>query len=230
MLDWQVLIVDDDERVAGLHARMIDAQPGFQVAGIAGNSEQAHSLISAGKEVHLLLLDVFLPKVSGIALLRSLRARGSVHDGTEVIAITSSREPAVVQALLHLGVVDYLVKPFPLDRLAQALLRFKERRRAFERSGTLDQEQIDMLHAHPSYRGLPKNLHQETLDAVRLALSRVGREPTSAEDVAHGVAVARVTARRYLEFLVDAQEAEVTTRQAGPGRPRKLYRMVDHIR
>ena len=221
MADWRVLIVDDDARVAALHARIVGAQAGFRVVAVAPSSEAAQSLIADGVGVDLLLLDVHLPGANGVLLLRSLRMRG----GPETIAITSAREPQVVQDLIQLGVVDYLVKPFAIARLQEALLRFKDRRRIFDGRRGLEQSEIDSLRAHMPPTPLPKNLHRETLDAVRLALSRAGEDFGSAEEGGNDAAVARVTARRYLEYLVGARQAEVATSQHGPGRPRKLYRL-----
>lgn len=219
MPDWQVVIVDDDARIAAMHAQIVSAQPGFQVMAVASSSEQAQALVRDGTGADLLLLDVHLPGTDGISLLRRLRMDG----GPEVIAITAAREPQVVQDLIQLGVVDYLVKPFPLARLQEALLRFKDRMRAFGSRSPMDQSQIDSLHSQGG--ALPKNLQRSILDAVRLALSRTGEDFSSAEDIAHNAAVARVTARRYLEYLVSCQQAEVDTRHDGPGRPRKLYRL-----
>jgi response regulator of citrate/malate metabolism len=226
MPDWRVLIIDDDTRIAGIHARIVSAQAGFRVAGVLSSAAEIAALRRDGVRADLVLLDVFLPGTSGIALLRSLR----VHGGPEVIAVTSAREPQIVQDLIHLGVVDYLVKPFTVTRMQEALLRFKDRREAFRGRRALEQAQIDALHARVPPIRLPKSLQQETLDAVRLALSRAGEKFSSAEEIAGTAAVARVTARRYLEYLVSARQAEVLAPHDGPGRPRKLYRLGTRTR
>ncbi|BEP14020.1 response regulator [Acidothermaceae bacterium B102] len=222
MADWRVLIVDGDTQGALMLRRIVCVQPGFVVVGIASTSEEAYAIVQRGVPIDLILLDSGLPKANGVTLLKALRK----HGGPEVIAVTSAREPRVMQELLHLGVVDYLLKPFAVERLQEALLRFGDRMRAFNKRGELEQWQIDLLYSHPRRSSLPKNLQQETLDAVRLALRRAGEDFASAEEVARVSAMARVTARRYLEHLVNSQQAEVDVCHGGPGRPRKLYRLM----
>ena len=64
-------------------------------------------------------------------------------------------------------------------------------------------------------------LAPETLAQVRTALS--DGEPLSAAEVADRTGIARVTARRYLEYLVAADEATCSSAADGPGRPAKAY-------
>lgn len=218
-----MLIVEDDEKVASIHQRIVAAHPGFRVTAVASTSEQAHALIRRGVPIDLILLDITLPGADGTVLLRTLRASG----GPEVIAITAARDPKVVQSLLHMGVLDYLVKPFAIERLQQALLRFRDRMRTLAPSAsTLEQGQIDALYSHPERNLLPKGLQVETLAAIRVALEDAGAEFSSAEQLAQRAAVARVTARRYLEYLITVRQAEMELHNDGPGRPRKMYRLA----
>ena len=71
-------------------------------------------------------------------------------------------------------------------------------------------------------RWLPKGLSEGALEQVRAALADAG-EPRSAASVADRVGMARVTVRRYLEYLVATQQASCRSDAAGPGRPQKLY-------
>jgi two-component system response regulator DctR len=223
MADWQVLIVEDDQKVASIHRRIVDGQPGFQVSAIASSSEEAIALVRRGVPIDLILLDISLPGADGTTLLRTLRAKNKV----EVIAITAAREPTVVQTLLHFGVLDYLVKPFAVERLQQALLRFRDRMRTLTPPGDLDQGGIDALYSHKDRNLLPKGLQPETLEAVRLALREARAEFSSAEDQALRASIARVTARRYLEYLASAQQVDMHLLHDGPGRPRKMYRLTE---
>lgn len=222
MADWRVLVVDDDRLAASLHRRIVSSQPGFSVAAVAASGEEAHAVLRRGVPIDLILLDVELPGANGVKLLRALRA----HGGPEAIAVTAAREPKVVQDLLRLGVVDYLVKPFAIERLQESLLRFRDRVRTLDRHGALEQREIDLLYSSPARNLVPKGLKRDTLDAVRRALRGAGERFSSAEDVARDAAVARVTARRYLEYLVSSRQVEVNASHEGPGRPRKLYRLT----
>jgi two-component system, CitB family, response regulator DctR len=75
-------------------------------------------------------------------------------------------------------------------------------------------------------RRLPKGLKEATLRAV-LGQLEGGAKPLSADDVGARVGVARVTARRYLEYLALMGLVEVTRETSGPGRPRNRYRRRD---
>jgi response regulator of citrate/malate metabolism len=223
MSDWQVMIVEDDPTIASLHRRVVAAHPSLSVAGVVPTAEQGIAFLRRGLRVDLILLDVSLPGADGTTLLRALRARG----GPEVIAITAARDPKVVQTLLQLGIVDYLVKPFEIERLQEALLRFRDRMRTLA-AGGLEQGEIDSLCARVPRRMLPKGLQHDTLETIRGALRGASPEPVSAEELAARTAVARVTARRYLEYLVTVDQVESEAECGGRGRPRKLYRWCDH--
>lgn len=216
-----MLIVEDERRVADVYARAVSSLAPFAVAGIAHSAEQALPLLH-GQPIDLLLLDLELGGVGGLSLLRHLRASGSV---VEVIALTASRDPAAVRAVIQHGGIDYLVKPFALERLRQALGLFLNRAAALS-GEQLNQEAIDRVSSagRQPPRWLPKGLATDGLGRVRAALAAGAR--LSASDVADRTGMARVTARRYLEYLVVTDQATVETEPAGPGRPRKLYRVA----
>jgi two-component system response regulator DctR len=221
MPDYQVLIVEDDAKVASIHRRFVSAHPGFRVSAVAGTSEQAMAVLRRGVPIDLILLDLALPGADGVSVLREVRRGG----GPEVIAVTAARDPNVVRTLLQLGVLDYLVKPFTIERLQQALVHFRDRMRMLA-SSDLDQSEIDRLCARAEGRMLPKGLHPATLEAVRGALRRSGGEALTSDEVAVRAAVARVTARRYLEYLIAVRQVEYETFSDGPGRPAKIYRWL----
>jgi response regulator of citrate/malate metabolism len=131
-----------------------------------------------------------------------------------------------VRDCVHLGVVDDLVKPFPPERLRQALGLFAHRMQAL-RDGELAQVEVDRVCAsgRRAARALPRDLAPETLAAVRRTL-QTSADPLSATAVAERTGVARVTARRYLEFLAVSGEVMTESLHAGPGRPTKAYGFV----
>jgi response regulator of citrate/malate metabolism len=218
MSDRAILIVEDDATIASIHKRLILRHPGFTVTAVVPSAERAMSLMRRGVKVDLILLDISLPGANGDELLRALRAGG----GPEVIVVTASRDPAMVRRLLNLGVVDYLIKPFTPERLQQALVRYRERMRTLS-AEHLTQQEIDGLSMRNRSTLLPKGIRPDTLRVVRAALSSFEGQPVSAGTVAATAAIARVTARRYLEYLLAAGQATVDTCVEGPGRPQKLY-------
>ena len=221
---WQVLIVEDDERVADVYCRAVSAMSRLAVAGVAHAAEDALEIVRR-RPVDLLLLDLELGGVDGLSLLRHLRASGST---VEVIALTASRDPAAVRAVVQHGGIDYLVKPFALERLRQALGFFLNRAAALS-GDELGQDAIDRVSSSGRVAGrwLPKGLGSRGLGEVRAAL--MSGVPVSATDVAGRTGLARVTARRYLEYLVVTEQATFETAPTGPGRPRKLYRAASEL-
>jgi response regulator of citrate/malate metabolism len=220
--EWRTLIVEDSGAVAEVHRRLVASTPGFVVSGVARTGAEARRMTGLHRP-HLILLDLGLPDTDGAQLLRALR---EAREPVEVIAVTAARGADVVRDCVHLGVVDYLVKPFAPERLRQALGLFAHRMQAL-REGELAQAEVDRLCAsgrRPT-RALPRDLAPETLAAVREALERAAA-PLTAADVAGRTGIARVTARRYLEYLDACGEVSMLTSRAGPGRPSKAYGFV----
>jgi len=216
---WTVLIVEDDPVVARLHHRAVQAARGFEVMAIARSGTQALQLVES-LHPDLMLLDIGLPGVDGIQLLRRIRL---ASQPTEVIAVTAAASVEVIRTALHLGVVDYLVKPFDPERLHSSLAQFVRRMLVLS-SGSLEQSDVDVLRATaaPNKRLLPRELNPERLTAIRAVLGN-SAAPLSAEEIGDTVGSARVTARRYLEYLVAVGQAHYDLHTIGAGRPRKLY-------
>jgi response regulator of citrate/malate metabolism len=219
MGDWRVLVVEDDRVVARLHCRFIARVPGFCAVGVASTAAQAEQMIHT-LHPDLLLLDIGLPGEDGIVLLRRLRAAG---DPAEVIAVTAATATETVRATVHLGAVDYLVKPFDQDRLRKSLGLF-QRRMGRLAGAQLAQHEVDRICSDGpnAFRWLPRDLSGPRLDEIRAILARTER-PATADVVAAQAGVARVTARRYLEYLVTIGQATMQPVVGGPGRPRKTY-------
>ncbi|MGI8712405.1 MAG: response regulator [Solirubrobacteraceae bacterium] len=225
MSDWRVMVVEDDRVVAGLHCRFVSRESGFSVVGVAGAALQAERMIAALKP-DLLLLDLGLPDETGIGLLRRLRARGET---VEAIVVTAASATRVVRATVHLGVVDYLVKPFDQERLRQSLALFR-RRMAMLSGSRLVQDEVDQICSDGpnSRRWLPRDLSEERLAEIQRAF-RSFDCPATAAEVADHSGVSRVTARRYLEYLVTIGQATTSIAAAGPGRPSKTYVLAGQL-
>lgn len=220
MSDLSVLVVDDDFMVASIHTRFVDRVEGFRVVGQAATGETALAEV-VRLEPDLVLLDVHLPDLSGIDVLRRLRAEG--HD-VGVIMVTAARESDTVRAAAAAGAAQYLVKPFEYDDLAARLATYRQAHEALRDLEAADQEDIDAVFA-PLGRGrpaLPKGLSVETARLVEDAL-RSAEGDLSAAECAEQVGVSRVSARRYLEHFVAQGTATVRLRYGGAGRPERRY-------
>jgi two-component system, CitB family, response regulator len=220
----RLLIVEDDQRISELHRRFVEKLDGFEVVGIANT-------LAAGQEMvellgpDLILLDLFFPEGSGMELLWRIRAGATPCD---VILITAAREMASLQEALRGGVFDYLVKPVYFDRFQEALAKFRDYHQRLQRGGRLEQQEIDQLfHVHPTAeetpRSLPKGIDPLTLKKVRQVFDDPAVTDLSAEEAGRRVGVSRITARRYLEFLIAEGFLSADLIYGLVGRPERRY-------
>ncbi|OKH76307.1 chemotaxis protein CheY [Mycobacterium sp. SWH-M1] len=218
-----VLVVDDDFMVAEIHRRFVERVDGFRVVAVARTGGEA---LTAAHELgpDLILLDVYLPDMTGLEVLQRLRADG---DRVGVIMITAARELDTVSGALDGGAADYLIKPFEFDQLQTKLLAFAARADALESAAGVDQSLIDSLFggqaATPAAKVLPKGLGAETGELVLAAVRDAGE--VSAAECADVVGISRVSARRYLEHYLSAGTVELRL-QYGVGRPERRYRLA----
>ena len=222
---WRVMIVEDNRAVAALHRRIVDSTAYLKTAHVALNGDHAFAALQT-VQPDLVILDLTMSGGDGLSFLRRLR---SAELAIDVIVVTASSDRSAVDQVTRLGVVDYLVKPFTPQRLRQSLSAFAIRRHTLTTRSKLCQADVDAVRASGAPRRgrrLPKGLKEATLRAV-LAQLGGGDEPLSADEVGERVGVARVTARRYLEYLALRGIVEVTRETSGPGRPRNRYQRRD---
>jgi response regulator of citrate/malate metabolism len=221
-----VLIVDDDFMVAKVHAGFVTAVTGFEVVGTASTGARALEEIERLRP-DLVLLDVYLPDMTGLEILRRLRGAGSQVD---VIVISAARDVESIRRALHGGVLHYLVKPF--DRATfEARLRdyaaLREDLGDLEEAGQVDVDRLFGLSRGAADRKAPtttpKGIAPETLQLVRESLAAAGPDGLSATECSERTGLARVSARRYLEQMVAQQEAEVRQKYGTAGRPERRF-------
>ena len=219
-----VLIVDDDFMVAKVHAGFVSALDGFAVVGTASTGAQA--LAEAARlDPDLVLLDVYLPDMTGLEVLRRLRATGSRAD---VIVISAARDVDSIRSALHGGVLHYLVKPFDRRTFESRLRDFAQLRGELTDLQDAGQHDVDRVFGRlrggaPAPVATPKGIAPETLDLVRTVLGDAGPDGLSATECSERTGLARVSARRYLEQLVSVQEADVRQRYGTAGRPERRF-------
>jgi len=221
-----VLIVEDDFRVAGLHREFVERCDGFEVAGVALTAGQA---LEMNREVSpdLILLDLYLPDVHGLDIVDTLRS----DSGADVIVVTAARDVLNIKTAMQHGALFYIVKPFRFSAFRERLDTYAQFRLRLADAPELSQEAIDEAYSvlRTSAQDLPKGLSAQTLDAIESALQEADESLTS-EAVAHVIGVSRVTARRYLIYLVETGRAEVHSQYGTPGRPKHLYALVGSSR
>lgn len=246
----RVLVVDDDFAVARLHRRFLEQLEGFEVVGVLERGGAVLPFLIEN-EVDLVLLDVHLPDLDGLQVLAGLRAE---HLEVHVIMITADNERESVRRAMGQGVEDYLVKPFTLQEFNSRLEAYRDRVKKTETQEDfegLGQQEIDRLMAAVTGRNLPNSTTETWLESGSASSADTTRLPKgftaptlamiseklreaqkesdgtlSAKEVAEACGVSRVSARRYLDFLVSRGLAELRPRYGATGRPEHRYRWI----
>lgn len=221
---FDVLVVDDDFRVASLHARFVESVPDFRVVGVGHTAEQTRRLV-AEHSPDLVLLDNYLPDQPGVELATDLAC--------DVLMVTADSSAMLVRAAVAAGAVNVLVKPFTAEQLAAQLAAYVHYRRLLPASaGELGQQGVDRALAalrQASRVATPKGQSPVTARLVAERL-RDAEEALTAADVAGALGISRATAQRYLAVLAEERQATVSMRYGSTGRPEHLYRWTTRSR
>ncbi|GAA3008515.1 response regulator [Actinokineospora diospyrosa] len=214
-----VLVVDDDFMVAKVHSGYIDRTPGFVVAGVAHNGAQA--LASAARlRPDLVLLDIYLPDMGGLEVLRELRNGPTDPD---VIVISAATDVETLRTAQRGGALHYLIKPFSYTALHDQLRHFAALHTRLGELTSADQAAADEVFGARPRSALPKGLTPQTATLVTAVLQSATPDISAAECAA-ATQLSRVSARRYLEHFVTTGQAQVHLRYGGTGRPERRYR------
>ncbi|GAA2608333.1 response regulator [Actinomadura fulvescens] len=220
----RVLVVDDDFMVARVHSGYVERTAGFTVAGVAHTGADA---LRAVRDLapDLVLLDIYLPDLDGLTVLRELRADPATEH-IDVMVITAARDVGTIRGALRGGALHYLIKPFSATALREQLEHFSALHRRLHQLPPAEaaaQEDVDvMFGALRTTRALPKGLSEQTADLVEQAL-RAHPDGLSASECAQVTALSRPSVRRYLEYFAATNRAEVRLRYGGTGRPERRY-------
>jgi response regulator of citrate/malate metabolism len=221
----RVLVVDDDFMVAKVHRGFVDRVPGFTTIGAAHTGADALAMAAADRP-DLVLLDIYLPDISGLEVLRRLREQ---HDGggPDVLAVTAARDVGTVRSALHGGVVHYVLKPFTFDVLRDRLERYADAYGRLAKAHDVRQSDVDDLFValRTTAKALPKGLTEDTSALIAAAMRSYDGD-LSAGECAERIGLSRVSTRRYLEHFVDIGKAEVRLRYGSAGRPQRRYRWI----
>ncbi|MCT4352494.1 response regulator [Streptomyces sp. Je 1-79] len=217
-----VLVVEDDRRVAQINAAYVTKVPGFRVVATAHSTAEALARL-AEVPVDLILLDHYLPDENGLAVVRELRRLG--HQ-TDVIMVTAARDVATVQAAMRHGALQYLVKPFAFAGLRARLEAYAALRHTLDGGGEAEQAEVDRffgaLSAGAVAPDLPKGHSPTTAELVRQVLLAADGA-LSAHEIAERAGVSRQTAQRYLKLLERAGRVRLSLKYGETGRPEHRY-------
>lgn len=218
---YQTVIVEDDPTISLLHRTFLARDNRFALAHAFSNGHEALEWL-LHHTADLIILDVYMPRMTGLELLRTLRMEGI---GIDVIMVTAANDSKTVDALLKLGVTDYLVKPFAASRFQQALDTFCQHREAVSHDNVSQQELDALFPSAAPAVSIPKGLQTSTLDRIRACLRQIPQAGATCETIADCSGFSTVTVRRYLTYLVSQGEAVTQVNYDTGGRPCMLYRL-----
>ncbi|MBT2716045.1 response regulator [Bacillus sp. ISL-57] len=224
-----VVIVEDDENAVNIYKQFTNQLDQFTVIATASTGKQALNILHAAQP-DLILLDIFLPDMNGIDLLREIRRE---YRGIDVILITAANDTETVSEAIRGGAFGYLIKPIIIDKLLATLNQYDMTRRQLHNSNLVNQDKVDTLFRTISntntandvqINSLPKGIDKHTLKMVRSKIQNINGS-LNADELGQLVGISYSTMRRYLEYLVSCDEMEVEVLYGSIGRPERKYKI-----
>lgn len=170
----RVLVVDDDFRVAAIHADALSSVAGIAVVGRATTLAQARQVLDT-RPVDLVVADEYLPDGSGSSLIG--------YAETAVLMVTAATSAETVRRALVRGAIGYIVKPFPMMMLLERVTGYRAFLDELQLEAPLEQCQIDalvsQLRPRSVTRRLPKGRSRVTAEAIIRVLRDRGTSLTA---------------------------------------------------
>jgi two-component system KDP operon response regulator KdpE len=194
----KILVVDDEPPIRKL-LRMGLSTQGYQILEAANGKTALESLAQAPD---LIILDLGLPDIQGLELLRTLRAR---NERVPIVVLSSRDDEAGKVAALDLGADDYVTKPFGMDELLarmRAALRHQlqvQGERPIFRTGELS---VDLVRRIVKVADREMKLSPKEYDLLRVLVQHAGKVLTH-----------RFLLGELWDELTDAQYLRVYVRQ-----------------
>lgn len=225
-MNYSVLIVDDDPMVAMINEQYVLKSGNFTIAGSCRNGQEAIEFLK-NQNADLILLDVYMPVLDGVSTLKKIR---ELKIDSEVIMITAANDTSTIEDTMHLGVLDYLIKPFAFERFNISLEKFKSKIQIMKNSQVLDQNSLDSLISNSSSVqtvseevSLPKGIQKTTLKRIQDFFAD-NRSWQTVDMISVALGISIVTARTYLNFLVKENKIVEDINYSTGGRPSMLYK------
>jgi len=216
-----ILIVEDDPMVAHIHRHYLNELGNFNILETIDNGLSAFEYIKLNeKDIDLVILDVQMPKLNGLEVLKILREEGN---DISVIPITAINDNKTISEFLNLGVVDYLVKPFSQERFNQAVSRCELKYKMFQENGKLSQREIDQMFNSAGDTNLPKGLQENTLTYISECLHKHKQQLLDVEELSEITNLSKVSLRKYLDYLAENGAIDKRMDYGTVGRPKYKY-------
>lgn len=219
---YRVLIVEDDPMVAMLNEEFIKKNKNYHVVGKCRDGKSAIEFLKENS-VDLIILDVYMPVTDGFEALRQIRR---LQISTDVIMVTAANDKISLEEALHLGAVDYLVKPFTFERFQMALDKFSMQKEILGDMEELNQKNIDFIIDTARKKGemlRPKGIQEKTLQIIMEYLHRKEKSNFMGDEIAEDTGFTIVTIRRYMSYLEEIGVVSSEMNYETGGRPCVVY-------
>lgn len=225
----RVLIVEDDFRIADIHQQFIEKRSGFIVQKKVKTAQEAFTYLDqCDQQPHLILLDLYIPDVTGLDLFWKLRME---YQDIDIVIVTAEKEMKTIATTIRAGVFDYMIKPADVRRFEQTLIRYQQQHDFLATKQVLEQEDIDRMIGLNEFRfssssfnsDLPKGIDSITLDKMKDLFKTEKVTAITAVELSEKIGTSRSTSRRYLEYLVSTNEVETKLIYGTVGRPERQY-------
>ena len=229
---YKVLIVEDDPMVAMINEQYVCKNKDFSVIKSCRNGQEALDFLESADGIHvdLIIMDVFMPIMNGVETLKKIREK---KIDAEVIMVTAANDTATLEETMHLGVIDFLIKPFAFERFQVALEKFAIKTESLHRNAgsVIDQSYVDSLISAPSASSapakkeneLPKGIQEKTLNML-INYMKDTDNWVPGDKIAEDVGLSAVTVRHYMNYLVETKKIIGDINYSTGGRPSMLYR------
>lgn len=247
-MSYNVLIVEDDPMVAMINSQYVAKNPDFVVAGNCRNGQEAITFLQENS-VDLVLLDVYMPVMTGTETLKKIR---ELKIAVEVIMVTAANDTQTIEETVHLGVLDYLIKPFNFERFNVSLEKFAAKKSLLKENPVMDQNCVDSLISNSAAavlgkvqdsssseenskktlsinsllgkEALPKGIQRKTLLLIESYFNK-NTEWNTVDMISDAIGISIVTVRTYMNFLVQKKIIKEDINYSTGGRPSILYKV-----
>lgn len=217
----KALIIEDDPMVALINKKYLERMTDYEVIGPVITEEQIFDILKK-EEIELILLDEYLPQKNGLEILKSIRNQGFFN---HVIMVTAAHQKEEVQKAYAYGVIDYLVKPFEIERFQKAIEKHYQAKAWLSEKETVSQQDIDKSSLIKiQNEELPKGLNKITLKKILEVIEADVHKEWTLRGLAEAVMSSNVTVKKYMDYLELTKQVHASQVCGQVGRPEYLYR------
>src|SRR5699024_10203492 len=178
---------------------MIESHKYYKVVNSSRTAEEALNFLDiASLTVDLILLDIYIPDVTGIELLQKIKQD---YPFISIIIASDANDRQTFISAKRLGVFDYLIKPIEIDRLNLTFEHDELNQKEIDNLLWQNTQQLSDYTINYDAKSLPKGIDSLTLNKIQSFFNSFKVTDVTAQTLAEEIGISRATARRYLEYL-----------------------------